>query len=201
MNDCLKYSEGEVAQRLTEACHRQLEVLHRLLGIHDESLGPLSEINGDESDSSLRLRKVYCHVAAITGWAVDEWSIHSMAPDMRAAFEQLRPLVWGAIYSELHKIRNVSNISRDFDQWDEKLAPFTHPTASFLVMVPEANGDKVRSLFLLCELLHSLLRSYGIALDVEMDNIEEGKTPIHDMVVHATPWAEVEIVGRYFRSG
>lgn len=199
MNDNSNRSDSEVAGQLTVACERQLETFRKLLSIHNDLLGPLSDFRGDESDSLLRLRKVYCHVGAISCWAVDEWSIHVMAPDMRAAFEQLRPLVRAGICAIAHEPGQECGIPRCFDQWDGALAPFTHPTMTFLNLVPEAKGDKVRSLFLLCGLLNELLRSYAMALDVETPP-EEGANPIHDMAEQVTPWAEIEIAGRYFSS-
>ncbi len=199
INDNSNRSEGEVAGQLTVACERQLETFRELLRIHNDMLGPLNDILGDESDSSLRLRKVYCHVGAITWWVVDEWSIHALAPDMRAAFEQLRPLVRAGVCAMAHEPGEECGMPRCFDHWDGELAPFTHPTMIFLTVVPEAKGDKVKSLILLCGLLHALLRSYAMALDVETSP-EEGAYPIHDMVEKVTPWAEIEVAGRYFRS-
>ncbi len=199
MNNESNLSEGEVAGRLIEACERQLVAFREVLRIHNDLLGPLNDIRGDESDSLLRLRKVYCHVGAITCWAVDELSTHVFAPDMRAAFEQLRPLVRAGVCAIAHEPGEECGIPRCFDQWDGQLAPFTHPTMTFLNMVPEANGDKVRSSFLLCGLLNELLRSYAMALDVEKSP-EEGENPIHDIAEQATPWVEIEVAGRYFRA-
>lgn len=199
MNNKSNLSADEIAGRLTKACERQLVTFREILRIHNDLLGPLNDIRGDESDALLRLRKVYCHVAAITCWAVDEWSIHVMAPDMRAAFEQLRPLVRAGVCAVAHGPGEECGIPRCFDQWDGELAPYTHPTMTFLTLVPAAKGDKVRSLVLLCGLLNELLRSYAMALDVETPP-EEGVNPIHDMAEHVTPLAEIEIADIYFSS-
>ena len=201
-----EHLEEEVPGRLTEACDRQIETLQGMLRVHDELLGPLSLERDEESDSLLRLRKVYHHVGAVTSWGVDRWAIHVMAPEIRAALEQLRPLVRGGVCTEVHGPGGNCRLLRCFDKWDEELTPFTHPTIMSLALVPEARGsskgDEVRSLFRLCALLHALLLCYSSALDVEIFRLDSGVagSATHAAVERADPRTEIELAGKYFRA-
>ena len=159
-------SGREILKQLAEACDRQLEALQETRKMHEDLFGPLDTEPGEESDSLLRLRKVYCHVIAITSWRLDRWVFHAMAPDIRAALEQLRPLVRD-VYGpgEEHKI------SRHFDELDAQLAPLTHPTTLNLIHLPEANGalggGGVMLVSSLCLSLHCLLIHYATSLNIE----------------------------------
>ena len=105
---------------------------------------------------------------AVVGWNIDRWVIHVMAPEIRAALEQLRHLTLGGMCTIAHKPGEDCHMPRCFDSFDEELTPLTHPTSTVLVLVPEAAGDEVRSLHKLCVLLHVLSGSYAGALDMEI---------------------------------
>ena len=163
-------SEEEVARHLTEACDRQLEALRETWKAHENLLGPLDTERGGESVPLLRLRKVYCHVIAITAWYLDEWAFHVMAPDIRAALQQLRPLALGS-NKELLGPEKQNDLSRHFDELDNLLSPLTHPTLMNLACLPEANGaftnGRIKRMYYLCFSLHCLLTHYAATLDIE----------------------------------
>ena len=148
---------------------RQIGALIETRKAH-ESLLELQNTEREETDPILRLRKVYCHVIAITAWSVDSWAIHAMAPDIRAALVQLRSLVLNDVCTEVHEAGETCEVPRCFSAWDGMLAPFSHPTATVLVFFNSIAGFReadVRCLRDLCLLLNGLLGCYAIALGLE----------------------------------
>ena len=189
-------SGREVLKQLAEACDRQIEALQEIRKMHEDLCGPLDTESGEESDSLLRLRKVYCHVIAITSWRLDRWVFHVMAPDIRA-LEQLRPLV-----REIDEPGEEYRTSRHFDELDAQLAPLSHPSTVNLVCLPEANGafggGGVRLLSSLCLSLHCLLTHYAMALNLEA--VRLGRSREHRgiaIAVHADPQVELGLAGEY----
>ena len=190
-------SGREVLEQLAEACARQIEALRETRKMHEDLFGPLDTEQGKESDSLLRLRKVYCHVIAITAWSLDRWVIHVMAPDIRAALEQLRPLV-----REIVDPGDEYRTSRHFDELDAQLAPFSHPTTVNLACLPEAKGafggGGVRLLYSLCLSLHCLLTNYATTLSMEAIRLglstELGGMTI---TVRADPRVELDLAANY----
>ena len=193
-------SGREVLEQLAEACDRQLEILRETRKMHEDLFGPLDTEPGEESDSLLRLRKVYCHVIAITAWRSDQWVFHVMAPDIRAALEQLRPLSLKAFHELCGPGDNKA--PRSFDELDKLLAPFTHPTLMNLLWLPEANGASVRGgirlLSSLCISLNCLLTCYAFALDVEA--VRSGLSTesfCNTIIEQASPRTELELARKH----
>ena len=164
-------TEEMLVQQLTAACEEQIETLRWTYRAHENLFGPLDAEREQESDTLLRLRKVYCHAIAVAACPMDEWAIHAMAPDIRAAFEQLKNLVRDGVCAEVHEPGDRDcKRPRCFSTWDGLLAPFSHPTAVVLAFFNSAGGlrkDDVRCLSKLCLLLYSLLSCYAMVLDVE----------------------------------
>ena len=139
---------------------------------HKKLFGPLSEERGEEPDTLLRLRKVYCHVGMVTSWLVDKWAIHVMAPDIRAALEQLRPLVRGGVCTEAHDREENCQVPQCFDKFDNIMTPYAHPTGIGLSVVlrdgPDFEHIGARCLFELRLVLEFLITSYhaGIAASI-----------------------------------
>ena len=190
-------SGRETLKQLAEACDRQLEALRETRKMHEDILGPLDTETGEESDSQLRLRKVYCHVIAITSWQMDRWIFHVMAPDIRAALKQLRHLV-----RELDEPGEEQKTSRHFDKLDAQLATLTHPTTLNLALLPEANGaiggGGVKLVSSLCLLLHCLLTYYATSLNMEA--VRLGLSAEHrglTIAAQADPRVELELAMRY----
>ena len=133
---------------------------------------------------------------------MDEWAIHSMAPDIRAAFEQLKSLVRDGVCAEVHGPGDRDCTGpRCFSTWDGLFAPFSHPTAVVLAFFSSAGGfgkDDVRCLSKLCLLLYSLLSCYAMVLDVEA--LRLGLTTeedLSDTADRASPHALLESANRY----
>ena len=164
-------TERALVRHLIEACEAQLEALRGTLSAHESLFGSLDAGLEQESDTLLRLRKVYCHAIAVTSWSVDEWAIHAMAPDIRAAVVQLRTLVRDGVCAEMHEPGDTDcPRPRCFSSWDGLLAPFSHPTTVVLMFYSSAGGlrrDDVRSLSRLCLLLFGLSDCYASVLALE----------------------------------
>ena len=74
---------------LRSACEQCLACLKDLLGIHLDIDPPTSVIAPNAPDCVYRLRKVLLHVDAISAWQLDTHVMHVIAPELRAASEQL----------------------------------------------------------------------------------------------------------------
>ena len=164
-------TEGALVRQLTEACEEQLEALRGTCSAHESLFGPLDAGIEHESDALLRLRKVYCHAIAVTSWSVDEWAIHAMAPDIRAAVVQLKTLVRDGVCAEVHEPGDRDCLRpRCFSTLDGLLAPFSHPNTAVLMFYSSEGGlrrDDVRSLSKLCLLLFGLSDCYASVMAVE----------------------------------
>lgn len=163
--------EAVLVRQLTEACEEQLELLRETLRVHETLFGPLDVEQGNESETLLRLRKVYCHAGLVTKWAVDWLAIHAMAPDIRAALAQLKTLTRDGVCVELHQPGDRDcTVQRCFSRWDGLLAPFSHPTTVILASSSDSGGlrrDDVRCLRTLYLLLHGLSSCYASVVGVE----------------------------------
>ena len=195
-------TEEMLGQQLIAACEEQMEELWRACRAHENLFGPLDAEREQESDTLLRLRKVYCHAIAVTSCPMDEWAIHAMAPDIRAAFRQLKTLVRDGVCAEVHEPGDRDcTVPRCFSTWDGLLAPFSHPTTLVLMFYSSAGGlrkDVVRCLSKLCSLLYGLSSCYASALDMEALRLglplEEG---FSDPAKRANPRALLESANRY----
>jgi len=194
-------SKEEVAEHLTEACDRQIEALRETLKAHENLFGPLDTEREENSVPLLRLRKVYCHVIAIAAWCLDEWVFHVMAPDIRAALEQLRPLAL-ASNRELLDSKKQNELSRHFDELDNLLAPLTHPTIMNLGCLPEANGTVtnggIKRMYNLCFSLHCLLTHYATTLDMEAIRSGVSTERLGNIIVEqADPLDDLKLANAY----
>ena len=176
-------AEEMLVQQLAAACEVQIEALRSACRTHERLFGPLAEERRQESDTLLRLRKVYCHAVAVAACPMDEWAVHSMAPDIRAAFTQLKSLVRDGVCAEVHEPGDRDcKEPRCFSTLDGLLAPFSHPTTTILMLFSSMGGlrkDDVRCLSKLCMLLHSFFICYAMVLDVEA--LRQGLTSEEDI--------------------
>ena len=197
MDSMPELSGQEILKQLAKACDRQLEALRETREMHEDLFGPLDAEPREESVSLLRLRKVYCHVIAITAWRLDPWVFHVIAPDIRAALGQLRFLV-----REMDEPGEEHRTSRHFDELDSQLAPLSHPTTVNLVCLPEANGairgGGVRFLYSLCLSLHCLLTHYATTVNIEAIRLGVS-TGYRGMTIaaQADPRVELELAKSY----
>ena len=120
---------------------------------------------------ALRLRKVYFHVRAITSCPMDEWALHVMAPDIRAAEEQLEPVVRDHIDGSDNAA--LTELRKRFAWREKQLARFSHPTETLLRYPRFAGGLHDASPVLYLTVLHKLLQGlttdYFTGLDVMAD--------------------------------
>ncbi|MDE2754135.1 MAG: hypothetical protein OXI83_16310 [Gemmatimonadota bacterium] len=193
--------EAVLVRQLTEACEEQLELLRGTLRVHETLFGPLGVEQGNESETLLRLRKVYCHAGLVASWAVDWLAIHAMAPDIRAALVQLKTLTRDGVCGELHEPGDRDcTVQRCFSGWDGLLAPFSHPTTVVLVSSSDSGGfrrDDVRCLRALYVLLHGLSSCYASVLEVEA--LRRG-LPLEDGFANSAwrdPSEVLDVAGRY----
>lgn len=117
-------------------CEEQRDGLLELARIHAEDIDRGSRKPGaDEPDWVLRLRKVCLHAVSVAKCEVDVDGLHAMAPDLRAAYEQM-DAVWKCLPAEYR-------IEKDRNWWSDEarngLAAYCHPTMTSL-MLPVASG-------------------------------------------------------------
>ena len=122
-----------------------------------------------EPECVFRLRKAHFHIRAITSWAVDTDALHVMAPDIRAAKEQLVPIFVEFLNGDLHKDSLVQQ-QRATKDISELLAHLSHPTPMILIHRRDLGGlgqaDTVMYFLQLYWLLCSLVVEYAGGLDV-----------------------------------
>lgn len=81
-------------------CEEQRDGLLELARIHTEEVDRCSRKPGsNEPDWVLRMHKVCLHVVAVAKCEVDVNGLHAMAPDLRAAYEQM-DVVWKCLPAE-----------------------------------------------------------------------------------------------------
>ena len=74
---------------LRSACEQCVALLKVLLGIHLDIDPPTSVIAPNAPECVYRLQKVLLHVNAISSWQLDTHVMHVIAPELRAAQEQI----------------------------------------------------------------------------------------------------------------
>ena len=195
-------TDSLVVRQLTEACELQLNAIREAMKVHGGIFGPLNECRDQESDASLRLRKVFCHTVTITSCAVDRFAIHAMAPDIRAALAQLKILFRDEICAELHEPGDLSCTRPScFSTLDGLLAPFTHPTTVLLSFYQSGGGlmrDDARSLRALCVLLYGLSFCYSSVLNIAALRIgRQSEDHLLNVVNQANPGEYLELADRF----
>ena len=166
MSDDLGPIEAKLAEELTTASEKQIEAIREILRIQGEVLSSYEDLR-DEPAPLESLFKVFYHLAAAVSWPVDRMALHIMAPDLRAAIAQLRPLTRREVCGEIHEAEQCT-IPASLAMLDNGLAPFTHPNLAALALGCEVGGlgksDALRCSFMLCGVLAVVLTAYGMAL-------------------------------------
>ena len=159
-------SRQEAEAALTSVCEGFIDCLKELQALHltmDDSEGtPIASI----SELTLRLRKAHLHAQSITSWEIGRHVLHVMAPDIRAAQEQLDPIVLTGLADNDKVTRSGGGGGYTSDR-DRALNLFCHPTAVSLIYGPDQGGlhtDNVRELAQLVPLLGGLVTAYCLAL-------------------------------------
>lgn len=139
---------------------RWLNVTHRDVDDFVRGAGSLSG-----TKYALRLRKVFFHVRAITSCPMDKWALHVMAPDIRAAAEQLEPMVRDHIVDGSDNAA-LAERRKHFAWREKRLAHFSHPTETLLHYPRFAGGLHDASPVLYLTVLHKLVQ--GLTTDYFM---------------------------------
>lgn len=160
------FESDESITELRTRCEQFRNLLAELASIHVEVDVPTREMEADERDCIGRLRKICLHVLAINRWEIGVGVEHVMAPELRAAFEQVST-VWKDMPSSLR------TDERDVGWWAKEansgmLATYDHPTPINLMISAGHGGfSTVESGFVYAQLvlwLGSLVLGYGLAL-------------------------------------
>ena len=146
-------------------CEQYREALRELAKIHLRVDQPHRRMGVGEPDWIGRLRKICHHVVAIMDWEIEADVEHVMAPELRAAYEQMA-FVWQCLPDEWRLAEF------DGDWWAKEaksgmLATYDHPTGLSLTHSAGWGGFGARDLRSDIQLAHWLGRlafGYGLAL-------------------------------------
>ena len=157
---------GERIEIQRTRCEECRDMLRKLARIHLEIDAPKRRIVATEPDWIFRLRKVCLHAVAISRWKVSVDTVHVMATELRAAYEQM-DAVWECVPGEFRLDE------MDGSWWANEakkglLATYDHPTPLSLAS-PLAEGgfgdvEGPKSYLRLAVWLGRLGLGYGLAL-------------------------------------
>lgn len=168
MNNLEVLLRSQAEESLRAGCERNFEYLRELRLVHLQIDSLTSEIESSELATVLRLRKVFLHVQAVTSWRLRTYTHHEVAPDIRAAMEQLKPIVRERLdRKEPAQIRD--RVLKRLDRTMTNLDSFLHPTPATLIYPIRDGGlqraEAVDALVILNLWLMELLSYYGIGLE------------------------------------
>ncbi len=158
---------------LHSACEQCIACLRELSGIHLDIDPPTGAILPNAPHCVYGMRKVLLHVTAIFTWQVDTNVMHVIAPELRAANEQIDGF-WdeavrameldfldGAVGPENRRARAFAK------RRQELVSPFIHPTPARLLLPREDGGlapaSGSRHYYFLIELLADLAFRYAVS--------------------------------------
>jgi len=157
---------------LLSACSECICRFNELLNIHS-AIDPFDRlIQPTDPESMYRLWKAHLHVRAITVWTIDTDAMHVIAPEIRAALDQV-DRVWEDAAHDLElddiameegtragRLRAKAN--------RETTSAFVHPSPTRLLLPQESggllSGDEGRCYGVLLDLLSHLAFRYAISL-------------------------------------
>jgi len=156
---------------LHSACVRAVGYLKELSDLHLLVDPPDRVVKDHEDLRVLRLRKARLHIHAATSWEITPGSLHLMGPDLRAASEQLRPVLLSARREDnpdgpAKEQRYIHSL----DAPGELFGPLSHPTPMTLIQSVVRGGldasDPPIWMGVLSTLLRSLASGYGLCVVV-----------------------------------
>ena len=149
-----------------ERCIGALELLGELWQVHLLIDAPTRVAGSEEPPLTFRLRKIGLHVAAIVGWEVCVDLEHVLAPELRAAYEQMH-WVWRRLPEE-HRYLAIEDGYWANEAGNGLLATYGHPTPQSLMLAAGhggfSDGEDGRSYGRLACWLGKLGLGYGVAL-------------------------------------
>ena len=181
-------TKEEAINRLRSECEQCISYMKELTHVQFGMDPPDRMINQDDEEIVYRLRKVLVHITAITSWELDMEVMHVLAPELRAADEQI-----GLVWKKLPKEQLIDYLADDGesvvggrDQLSkpakENLSSYIHPTPQRLILGKEMGGlrrpDEVRYFVNLFTLLVGLVFRYAVTLGFLSQTLEgrkEGK--------------------------
>ncbi len=146
-------------------CHRYREALRELAKIHLRIDEPHRTMRVGEPDWIGRLRKICHHVVAITDWEIEADVEHVIAPELRAAYEQMAS-VWQCLPDEC-RLPEFDGAWWAKEARSGTLATYDHPTGLSLTYSAGWGGFGDRDWWSDIQLAHWLGRlafGYGLAL-------------------------------------
>ena len=171
-------SRQGAVDRLRSFCERGIRYLIELQEIHltIEDLKNTAKNSG--SESTLRLRKALFHIQAITSWIVTTDVIHVVAPEIRAARDQIEHIILGDFYHDCDDVQK-SERQRATREYERTLAPFSHPTPMILIHTQHVGGfgetDAIACYVQLHVLLMGLACDYATGLGVVASVVDRSK--------------------------
>ena len=111
---------------LTSVCEGLMDCLNELQVLHLAMDGPEGTALGSNDALIRRLRKAHLHVQSVTSWEVGRHVLHGMAADIRAAQEQLDPLVVPKL-TDRDQAKLSGNRGRYTSERDRALKVYCHP--------------------------------------------------------------------------
>ena len=190
-------TRAAVVDRLRSGCERCISCLEELIRVQFEMDPHDRVIRPDDEEIVYRLRKVLVHVKALTGWQLDTEVMHVLAPELRAADEQIE-LIWKKVpreqlteYMADDGKSVVGGRDKSFKSGKEILSSCIHPTPQRLRLGKELGGlgrpDAVRYFANLFTLLVSLVFRYGVSLAFLSQLLSGGKEgPIASVMMKGT---------------
>ncbi len=165
MAELIVESDDGIAE-LRARCGQCRDLLAELADIHFEVDPPSRLMETDEPDWIGRMRKILLHIMAINRWEIGACVEHVMAPEIRAAYEQLH-FVWKCLPATM-RLDDM-----DVGWWAHEarsslLATYDHPTPQTLMLSAEhggfSTGERGMVYGLLTVWLGYLGIGYGLAL-------------------------------------
>ena len=159
---------------LVWGCKRCIELLRELFSLHLEMDPHDRQLSGAEDEVVLRMRKIALHVRAVLDCEIDGVAMHILAPEIRAANEQIRKTREGKAERYLLELKgpDISKVRqevRDSEKWIRRsLSPYVHPT-SMRLGLPQAQGSLTSAnerwyFFQMFSLLFHLASDYALTL-------------------------------------
>ena len=159
---------------LRSGCEQCVACLNELVAIHLGMDSPDRMIQPSDAECVYRLRKVLLHVKAITSWEFDTDIMHVVAPDLRAANDQIDK-IWKKMphkfLAELveGEAGGIATQEQRFPKTAQEIvSSYIHPTPQRLLLQGEQGGlgkvDEVRYFCNMFVLLGRLILRYGISL-------------------------------------
>ena len=135
-----------MADTLRSGCEECVASLNGLITIHFGMDTPDRMIRPSDGECVYRLRKVLVHVKAITRWEFDTDVMHVIAPDLRAANEQVDEILKKLPRGYLDDLLGVQDkqtarrVQASAKKKQETVSSYIHPTPQRLLLPRDQGG-------------------------------------------------------------